>query len=489
MSEKIEGKTLGEADMKVAVATIQNFGTKMILPEGMTLDQGIDLLNRRKKYETEKTVVRRTYSVFPYDGAVSLDNVLRRKYGWAQAIATPGFFGDTPPEMRTVTTGPGGRNRQVTWGRFTLPGVKGFIQTNAQRQPNGMWFFELVSEVRRADEPRVRGLMQDVHDECIESSIYRGQAIKLRFRDEDGDQVMPDPEFLDTESIDEDMVVFSDVTQHSIRTNLFTPITRTEDLLRNGLPIKRGVLLGGTYGTGKTLAAFVAAKLAVRSGVTYIYVPRADELKDAIEFAKLYQSPASVVFCEDIDRVTKGERNVAMDDILNIIDGIDTKTSNIIVVLTTNHLDSINPAMLRPGRLDAVIPVTAPDAKAVQRLIRVYAKGSINAETDLSQVGTVLEGQIPAIIAEVVKRAKLSELSLLAEGERVVNLSSAALLESAETMKAQIDLLAAAISSTEPPETLKDALVDTVREAMDMQARTPEEKMIRKIAGRLGVGK
>lgn len=58
----------------------------------------------------------------------------------------------------------------------------------------------------------------------------------------------------------------------------------------------------GTYGTGKTMAATVASRLAVDAGITYVYVPRADELSDAIEFAKQYQSPACVIFCaEDIE--------------------------------------------------------------------------------------------------------------------------------------------------------------------------------------------
>ena len=41
--------------------------------------------------------------------------------------------------------------------------------------------------------------------------------------------------------------------------NLFTPITRVKDCIKNSIPVKRGILLGGTYGTGKTLAATVAA--------------------------------------------------------------------------------------------------------------------------------------------------------------------------------------------------------------------------------------
>ena len=151
--------------------------------------------------------------------------------------------------------------------------------------------------------------------------------------------------------------------------------------------MKRGVLLGGKYGTGKTLAATVAARLAQDNGITYVYTPRADELGDAIAFAKQYQSPACVVFCEDIDRQVTGQRTVAMDDILNILDGVDTKTDNIITVLTTNHLDNVNQAMLRPGRLDAIINVETPDAYTAERLVRHYGGEAINAAEDLTEVG------------------------------------------------------------------------------------------------------
>jgi transitional endoplasmic reticulum ATPase len=77
------------------------------------------------------------------------------------------------------------------------------------------------------------------------------------------------------------------------------------------------------------------------------------------------------------------------------------------VVLTTNHLDVINPAMLRPGRLDAVIEVTAPDQAAVERLIRVYAREMLTEDVDVSHVAQQLAGQIPAVVREVVERSKL----------------------------------------------------------------------------------
>jgi transitional endoplasmic reticulum ATPase len=251
-----------------------------------------------------------------------------------------------------------------------------------------------------------------------------------------------------------------------IKTNLFVPITRAKDCILNKIPVKRGVLLGGVYGTGKTMAAAVASKLAVEAGITYVYVPRADELRNALEFAKQYQSPACVVFCEDIDRALAGERSVQMDDILNTLDGIDAKTGNVIVVLTTNAMEQINPAMLRPGRLDAVIEVPPPDGEAVTRLLRSYGKGVISEKEDLTAVGEVLSGHIPAVIAEVVKRAKLYQIGLQAQGSKVAVISAEALLASANTMAAQVRLLKGKTPDPEP-DTLTAAFRGVVREVVD----------------------
>lgn len=108
--------------------------------------------------------------------------------------------------------------------------------------------------------------------------------------------------------------------------------------------------------------------------------------------------------------MTEGDRDEKMDAILNTIDGVDTKGMELVVVLTTNHVDTIEPAMMRPGRLDAVISVTAPDAAAVTKLIRLYARGQLDPNTDLTRVGEKLEGQIPAVIREVVERSKLAAI-------------------------------------------------------------------------------
>lgn len=446
----------------MSVAEIVRHGEQLILPTGMTLEMGIDLLERRMKYEGEKTKLNAAFDVMPYDGAHALQEVLSAKYGWAQAVATPGFFGSEPPEMISVEVDPG-KFKEVPWGRFNLPNVKGYIETSVSMK-GGRYTFALEAVVLRRDEAAVRSLFDDVRAFLKDGSIYKGKAIKMRFLNENGNPLrMPEPSFMDTSKIDPNSLIYAADVQASVETNLFTPIRRVHDLLANKIPVKRGVLLGGMYGCGKTLAATVASRIAVDAGVTYLYVPRADELAHAIEFAKQYQSPACVIFCEDIDRSMNGERSVEMDDILNILDGIDTKGANIITVVTTNDLESINPAMLRPGRLDAVIDVTPPDAAAAEKLMRMYGGAEIDPASDLTEAGKLLAGQIPATIAEVVKRAKLAQMRLQPVGTPVAQLSQEALIEAAATMKAQTDLLAERSKKKVAAPTLDQLLGDLIQ--------------------------
>lgn len=437
-------KTLKELGPQVHVAEVVHHGSKLTVPEGMTIPDAIRLLETREAYLQQQTELIETYNVFPWDGANALQEVLTAEFGWAQGVTVPGlwFKPDSPPKMIAVEVEPG-VTKKVPWGRFEIPGVDGYLETSMTIE-NDRFVFCIKAVILRVHEATVNKLLQAVREYLKDNSIYRGKALKIRFLDDDGDvRGIPEITLVDTSKTNTDMLIFSDDLSAQVSTNLFTPIERIADLKANNLPIKRGVLLAGTYGTGKTLAATVAAKKAVDNNLTFIYVPHADEMAMAVEFAKQYQQDtAAVVYCEDIDReIGSDERTVAIDDLLNIIDGIDTKHSNIIIILTTNDLESINSAMLRPGRLDAVIEVTPPDSVAVERLLRHYGDGLVLPETNLRAVGQVLDGQIPATIAEVVKRAKLTQIRLNAPGQPMTQLTAEALLESAKSMSKQIDLL------------------------------------------------
>lgn len=458
-------KTLARDPDEVHVAEIVRHGEKLILPEKLPIPAAINLLKRRAEYEDEEVAVQETFLAFPQDGAYALDKVLTEMFGWTPAEGTPGFFGKTPPSMMTIEIGPD-KVAQVPWGRFSLPNVDGFVQSSVNVK-DGRVCYHLTAVVKRNSESTVRDLFDRVRAYLKSNSIYLGKAIKIRFRNDDGDALeMPEPKFLDTSKVDPSALIYSKDVQDSVETNLFTPIQRVRDCLANDIAVKRGVLLGGPYGTGKTLAAHVASKHAVDNGLTFIYVTRASELADAVNFAKLYGTPAAVLFCEDIDRAVHIERTVSVDEILNIIDGIDSKHLNLITVLTTNHLDNINAAMLRPGRLDAIIEVTPPDAEAAERLLRFYGKKAIDATEDLTEASQLLAGTIPATIAEVVKRAKLAQLRLQEPGTLVTKLTGAALKNASFTMATQNELLKRASTPKDAPPTLDTAFKALVSAAV-----------------------
>lgn len=438
------GKTLSHVeDNEVHVAGVKHYGEQIILPEDMSIKQAMKVLLQRLEYMEQVVNVNQEYQRFPWDGAWALAQVLKRKYGFAQMQAQRSLFGSNPPQMLNVEVSPG-RIEAVPWGQFTLPNLEDGTITCGFNGRN----FVLQAKVKRKFESYVRELFAEVKQQLDEHSIYMGQPVRLTYNE---DQELPEISFVSTADADIDKLIYSAEIESAIRTNLFTPIERVEDCQRNGIPVKRGVLLAGHFGCGKTLAAKAAAKLAQEHGVTFIYIDKAADFAKAIEFAKTYSKPAAVVFCEDIDRAMSGERTAEVDDILNIVDGIDSKSFNIMTVLTTNNLDKITPAMQRPGRLDAIIEVGPPDAEAAERLVRAYGGHLIDAGEDLTEVGKELEGYVPAVLAEVVKRAKLSQLALLERGERLNRITAAALMDAAVTIRAQAQRLKTAKDEAPAP--------------------------------------
>jgi transitional endoplasmic reticulum ATPase len=255
---------------------------------------------------------------------------------------------------------------------------------------------------------------------------------------------LPEPKFLDVSKVDLNQLVYPATVEQRIDSNIFTFITQREIAMQMGVPPQRGVLLAGRYGTGKTLAAWKAARLAVENGWTFIYSQKAEDIAHVLKLAATY-FPA-VVFSEDIEKVLPGNRNTDVDEVLNTMDGITSKSNgNLLIVLTTNNLDKVNKAALRPGRLDAVIEVLPPDREAVQRLIRKYAGPLLAESEDLSEIGRILDGTVAATVRECVEAAKMAAIRIhCANGgskDEQVMLTSGALVETATMMKEQQRLI------------------------------------------------
>jgi transitional endoplasmic reticulum ATPase len=416
-------------------------GVTMIIPEKMNWDEAIEALQRKKREDDQVISLKEHVDAFPLDGAYMLMKVLKDRYGWASPAPTPGFFGDNPPVMMSMEIG-FEEHAQVIWGGFKMPGIDGQFETGFS-QKDGRFTFVISGTTRKKFEKEVKAVADEVRRRIKEESIYKGKAIRLH-TDEDGDIVAGRwPSFLDLSRVKEEELVLPAEIEQQVRTSLFTPVERTEQCLKLGIPMKRGVLLEGPYGTGKTLTAFVTAKKCAQNNWTFIYIDRVQALQSALEFAKMYQ-PA-VVFAEDIDRAISGdERTTSIDDILNTIDGIQAKGTALMTILTTNHVDKLNRAMLRPGRLDAVISIQPPDKEATEKLIRLYGRGTISADTDVSSAAAILAGNIPAVIREAVERAKLyavSRMDVSIESSEQLQLTNLDLLGAAKEMDGHLRLM------------------------------------------------
>lgn len=117
----------------------------------------------------------------------------------------------------------------------------------------------------------------------------------------------------------------------------------------------------------------------------------------------------AVIFCEDIDQVVRGSRDSAMQDILNTLDGGDTKDMNVITLFTTNHIELIEPTFLRGKRIGTIISMGHLDAETAELFIRKsFEIGGYVINEDLSDVCKFIEDShiAPAFMAEIIEKVK-----------------------------------------------------------------------------------
>lgn len=440
MSSKVNKKQA----MSVHDVMVKHEGAQIILPvineKPMSFKEAREWLQRKEEEEEQVTRVFHQLVCSPLDGAVAFQKALSAKYGWVQMVPTPGFFGSNPPVMVGVKISPT-ETLQVPLGRVEIPGIEGYLSTGVSADPKPV--FIIGGEVKNKHAGHVAEIVKLTEKFLKEESIYRGQAIKISFawehNDEEYDPVEDAPHFMDLAGIRDDDLIFGEQVISALNLGLFTPIENSAACRAVGVPLKRGVLLYGPYGTGKTMTAYVAALKAVRNGWTFVYLDSVRDLKKGLEFAAQY-APC-VIFAEDIDRLISGNRSVTMDDVLNTLDGVDTKGAEIITVLTTNHIEEINPAMLRPGRLDTLVEVLPPDAKAAERLVTLYSRGLLAPDVNLKRIGETLAGKIPAFIREVTERAKIAAISRLNGVPSVGEVLEDDLITSAHAMENHVNML------------------------------------------------
>ncbi len=206
----------------------------------------------------------------------------------------------------------------------------------------------------------------------------------------------------------------------------------------------RGILLSGPPGTGKTLLAKAVASV---SGANFISVKGpallskwVGESEKGIRevFKKARQASPCIVFFDEIDAIAPsrglgGDSHVVervVSQLLTEMDGIE-ELRGVVVLAATNRPDIIDPALLRPGRLDRQVELTAPDEAARLEIFRIHTQGKpLAQDVDLGRLATATSGLVGSDIQGICQRA-----CMVAIREFVQELAGKPTLEQLATLK------------------------------------------------------
>jgi hypothetical protein len=442
------------AGTQLADDQIARRGKELVLPADMEPQEAIPFLEEYVERMESPTDFQKTFQYRPYDGAVALNRALLKVFGTTGIPqAQWSFFGRQNPQLVSINVDVD-ETTQVPWGLLEVPMINGRMVVGQQPSPTFGMLFSITVTAPRKFRAAVEGLFAVVAQELREHSIYRGKAI-------DGQAT---PEFVDVTSVDPELVIYSDDTRSQLEANIWSTLKHTDVHRRNGLPRKRAVLLEGPYGTGKTLAAFLTAQVAVDNGWTFLYCrPSQDDLFNVMATARLYQ-PA-VVFFEDVDAIAANGEDDAVGRLLDVFDGINAKGTEIMAVLTTNHKERIHRAMIRPGRLDAMVHIGALDVHGVEQMIQVTVdKKHLSDDLDYERIGEAMQDYLPAFVKESIDRTK--RYAIARNDGEVGTLTTEDFVLAAEGLRPQLDLMGEAGEGVKA-DSLGQALEKRVRAAID----------------------
>ena len=190
-----------------------------------------------------------------------------------------------------------------------------------------------------------------------------------------------------------------------------------------GAKMPKGALLVGPPGTGKTL---LAKAVAGEANVPFFSISGSEFVEmfvgmGAAKVRDLFQQANEkapcIVFIDEIDTVGKkrdgggfsgnDEREQTLSQLLAEMDGFDGK-KGVVILAATNRPDSLDPALLRPGRFDRRVPVELPDLKGREEILKVHAKNiRVGDNVDYNAIARMASGASGAELANMINEAAL----------------------------------------------------------------------------------
>ena len=222
-----------------------------------------------------------------------------------------------------------------------------------------------------------------------------------------------DPQVYNMQSMDSDKKIsFQEIgglqeQMRALREVIELPLSNPELFLRVGISAPKGVLLFGPPGTGKTLLAKAIAsnvdahflKVAGSSIVDKYIGESARMIREMFAFAKEHEP--CIIFIDEVDAIgskridgTSSDREVqrTLMELLNQLDGFD-QLGKVKVIMATNRPDTLDPALLRPGRLDRKVEIPLPNEQGRLDIIKIHASSlTIQGDIDYEAIVKLADG-------------------------------------------------------------------------------------------------
>ncbi len=201
------------------------------------------------------------------------------------------------------------------------------------------------------------------------------------------------------------------------------PLKQPEVFERMGIDVPKGIMLYGMPGTGKTLLAKAVANESEANFISIkgpqVFSKWVGESEKAIRkiFSKAREVAPAIIFIDEIDSIahrrgmdSSGVGDRVVNQILSELDGIEDM-EDVIVIAATNRPDMIDPALMRPGRLDRHLHIPVPEEAARRKIFEIHTRDMPLADdVDLDRLARETENYVGSDIESVCREAGMSAL-------------------------------------------------------------------------------